>query len=251
MQRRSLRRLAASIFTLGSAFTVLGNFPDRLGNYVDVPAFWYDILLIIGIALIILAGLLFSGSKLPRIRSVIYGIAKVEPAALRNVHDFILTVLDDVASFEVFRSWYEKNPDVIQAVVKVTTSGFGARQELVGFFSVIPITEEAQALLESNELMCAAFTADHICDRTERPAAYYIGALGGVGRRGRHATLLQLMGYVTALLRRHSKLVFTRPMTEVGFRLAKDYRFSPVRKDVDDPKNTIYVRDFARDPMVF
>jgi hypothetical protein len=39
-------------------------------------------------------------------------------------------------------------------------------------------------------------------------------------------------------------------MTEDGLRLARDYRFSPVRRDVDDPKNTIYVRDFARDPTV-
>ena len=250
MQRSTLRRLAASSLTLGSAFAVLGGFPDRLGKYVDVQAFWYDILLIAGIALIVLAGLLFSGSKFPRISSVVYGIAAVEPAALRNVYAFILTILDDVASFEVFRSWYEKNPDIIQAVIKISSSGFGTRQELAGFFSVFPMTDEARALLESNELLGAAFTAAHICEPSQIPAAYYIGAVGGVGRRGRHATLLQLMGYVTALQRRHTKLVFTRPMTEDGLRLARDYRFSPVRRDVDDPKNTIYVRDFARDPTV-
>lgn len=251
MQGSTLRRGSAASFTLGGALTGLGSFPDRLSTYVAIPVLWYDILLIIGIVLIILSALLFWGSKLPPISSVSYGIGAVEPVMLRKVYDFILTVLDDVASFEVFRSWYEKNPEIIQAVVKIKANRLGTHQEIAGFFSIFPVTEEAKKLLERNELLGAAFAARHICDPREVPAAYYIGAIGGVGLRGRRATLFHLIGYMAALLKRHSKLVFTRPMTDDGLRVARDYRFRPVRSDAVDPKNTVYVRDFAIDPTVF
>jgi len=207
-------------------------------------------MIISGMALIILAVIFFLSSKLPRGPLITYGIAHVERAGLPNIHKFIRTILDDVAPFEVFQGWYEKNPNIIQAVIKVKSKPFQVQQEIVGFFSVFPITENARLLLNQNELLGASFTADHICKPNETPAAYYIGAMGGVGWRGREATLYQLLGYVAALLRRDGKLVYTRPMTNDGLRWARNYRFVPVKKNVDDPKNTIYVRDLSSDPSI-
>jgi hypothetical protein len=180
---------------------------------------------------------------------VTYNAASVQKSALPRLYEFIRDVLDEVAPYEVFESWYEKNPHVIIAVVKNTQNRFTSRQDIVGFFSVFPVNELAADLLWNNQLIGSGFSAGHICSQKEKPAAYYIGAVGGKGSRGRSYTLQHLIGHMAALLRHGPKTVFTRPMTSDGMRIARNYRFTPVRHTTSEEKDKIHVRDFQNDPV--
>jgi hypothetical protein len=248
MTRRGIRDLSLVLFTLGGAITGVFAFRDRVAVYLDLPAAAFDIGLLVGIVLTVASAAVWLLARLHLPLATLYYPAAVRPDQLQELYGFISGTLDGVAPYEVFRAWYDKNPEVIRAVVRERAYPLLRKRRVVGFYSLFPVSREARDLLSRNILKGTALEPAHILPKGRKPAALYIGAIGAKGRRGREATLQFLMGQLASEVERRCSLVFTRPMTPDGLRLARKYGFREVEADTFDRSDTIYVRDFSKDP---
>jgi len=102
----------------------------------------------------------------------------------------------------------------------------GANIKAVGLLALIPVARRAFRLLEANSLKGSGFTpADVLAHGEGPPVAYYLGAIGGIGRWARAAVLDALTNHVRELDRQGVESVFARPVTEDGLRLLRRMRF--------------------------
>ncbi len=176
-----------------------------------------------------------------------YICTKVGKSQLEALHAFCDEILGGVASIELVREWYDKNPNMLYWVSTHKSQAYQQMTTVVGVFSVFPVTQEAAQLLSENKLRGTDLTAKYIAAPGRQPAAIYIGAVAARGPRARQQTLMMLMGYVTALTAKKTPIVYTCPVTDDGLRVAKQYGFEPVVKGpLADERKVIFVRDFSK-----
>lgn len=241
--------------TAGAAILAVISNKERIDKLVFVQPIVYDVLLIVGIVFIILAPLVFAITRLsiPFNIQPQYDCLNVGSGQLEEIYLFCNQVLGEgIASIERVRQWYGKNHDIFYLIYERKRRSFKQTNTLVGFFAVFPVTQQAKRLLSKNQLKGTEFTADHIVARGHQPAAIYIGAVAARGFKAKERTLMALMGYVISLAVRKKILVYTRPISKDGLRLAKQYGFEPVvqkapsDKTKSDEAQMIFVRDFSK-----
>jgi hypothetical protein len=134
-------------------------------------------------------------------QTAIHFCSRVERNQLNNFHSFCLKILGNrIATIERMDEWLQKNPNVLYLVYARKNLEFKQINQIVGFFSIFPVTQEAKQLLSRNLLKGSEFTKEHIAAKGQNPAAFYIGAMGGEGFRGKQQTILMVMGYITSLI---------------------------------------------------
>ena len=109
---------------------------------------------------------------------------------------------------------------------------FGFKKKRVtGFYSIFPLKAEVPSLLDKEQISVRQFTNDHIASRNQRTISLY---LGGVATKGFGFSIINcLKGVILTEKRNGLEAVYTRPVTEVGLKLAKKAGFVPV----DDTAN--------------
>lgn len=252
MNPRKYNLVIGGLVTAGGTLLSVVGVKDRIDRLYVIPAYVYDIFLVAGLALLVLAviSLTISRINLQRGTQLQYVCSKVEDNQLEEVHTFCREILgDDIGTMERLREWHNKNPDILHVIYAQRQRRFKQIKTIVGFFSVFPVTTEAKQLLSRNALKGTEFNANHITARGRRPAAIYIGAVAGNGFKGREQTLMALMGFVTSLTERKTSLVFTRPISDDGLRLAKQYGFTPAIKASSKQEEGIFVRDFSKNAV--
>lgn len=181
-----------------------------------------------------------------RTLSTEYDIVRVRWNQLEEFYAFCTQLFgEDIADFHRVREWYSKNPNVLYAIYSLRHFGFVTKSKLVGCFSVFPVTKDAKELLERNELKGTELRATQITRPECGAAALYIGAIGASGFRAKQETLAALLGYVHSRTNKRTHVVFTRPITKDGMRLAKKHGFEPVLKSASEEADMIFFRDFG------
>jgi len=140
---------------------------------------------------------------------------------------------DDIADIDQIKEWHAKNPTLFYLVHKVSKSRGTKTERLVGFFDVIPVTKKAASLLEEEKVNGTTFRPEHIVKPNGSPAAIYVAAVAARGPRAQVWVLSKLEAYVEKS-RNKGLHVYTRPVTERGLQLAKQYDFNPVSPGTDD-----------------
>lgn len=157
-----------------------------------------------------------------------YVFSLASAAELEELHEFCKQFFGtDFSSLELMRAWRDKNPEIFWLLRERAPEGEGAPGRLVGYYSLIPLTERAAALVQSEQITGASLTADCVVARGEKPAAYYIGGIAALPEKPQ--------GYVVASLiqrldkeRRAGMPIYSRPVTRDGLRLIQKYGFTPV-----------------------
>jgi hypothetical protein len=243
--------------TFGGALLALVAIKDLLDHFRSLPRY-YQFMAAAGMFIVVVA---FAAAALWFARAFLfassryvwtdYSVGSVWPDQLDDFHAFCGSILgDDVASLDRLRLWHQKNPATVSAIYQDHRRGLKHKRRMVGFFSVFPVTKEAKELLSLNQLKGTELIPQQIVSRGHRAAALYIGGVGAKGFRARERTLGALMGHV-AILGQKTPLVFTRPVTKDGLRIARQQGFEPVMKGADPSVADgamVFVRDLALRP---
>lgn len=110
-----------------------------------------------------------------------------------------------------------------------------------GICSIVPMTDKAKALLEAENLNGLTFTPEHISKPRQEHTCLYIGSVGAIGARAKKHILIFLEGVIDSEFGKGIDVVFTRPTTKNGLRIAKRFGFIPVMDDAgEDELNRLY-----------
>lgn len=155
--------------------------------------------------------------------------------------------------------WMRKNPRVAWKIVWVARKTDAPREELVGFFELLPLTRSGEAKLLRNKPETGSLTKNdiHSAVRWKSARAYYIASVGVMDpenlkkRKRRLAERAASEGIVTKMLfETLLKLgapnqinVYGRPVTEDGLRVAREYAFSQVQTHLA-PSEAVWLRRF-------
>ena len=170
--------------------------------------------------------------------------------SLRSLLGFAKKFLGQVPTLKQVKELHNINPNAIWVVerVKENASSRITSTKTLGFFTILPLTEKAVRLVDDERLDALHFTAEHIATPKHKQAAFYIGSIAAKGFRAK----AEILGYVRGRVEEESKdgsgIVFTRPISKDGLRLAKKYGFQPVGDNVGaNELGRIYKRVFESD----
>lgn len=127
--------------------------------------------------------------------------------------------------------WQRRNKTVLTAVYMKKLKRGKIDKELVGVFKILPLTEQAVDLLESEQKTGATLKAQDIAGEGDKAAALYIGDVVASTRDGKAEVLRQLKQRVEPQIDLGVP-VYTRPLTADGARLVQKYNFVPVMKEI-------------------
>lgn len=172
--------------------------------------------------------------------------SQVGKADLPKVYDFVTEVLGPgISPVELMEEWHQKNPNMIWALTYRNSIGQGEWEQMVGCFSIIPLSRSAARAVRQGKLTGASFHGRHILSpKAKAIAAIYIG---GVVARGMKAQAY-ILGYMMAQIEPFAAKgipVYSRPVTAAGLRLLQKYHFVPV-KDGQTGIGAVYILDYER-----
>jgi hypothetical protein len=245
------KRLATGLSLLGIGGTVLGfGAAEQQLSALRLPHTIYAIALYGG-ALLFLVGVILAASSWepPGLPEVTYKFRPIRRIELRSQLRLVRDLLGEAPPLRAIKDIYNANPNSIWLAERITTYRSGTRSlKVIGFFSLVPLNENAVVLLEEERLDGLRFNSEHICSPKQRPAGLYIGSIAVHGWRARG----EILGYVRSRIDEAAEsgihLVYTRPITHDGLRLAKRHDFVPVADDCgDDELKRIYKREYQRE----
>lgn len=127
--------------------------------------------------------------------------------------------------------WQRRNKTVLTAVYVKKLKRGKIDKELVGVFKILPLTQQAVDLLESEQKTGATLKAQDIAKEGGEAAALYIGDVVASTRNGKAEVVRQLKHRVEPQIDLGVP-VYTRPLTADGARLVRKYNFIPVMKEI-------------------
>lgn len=127
--------------------------------------------------------------------------------------------------------WQRRNKTVLTAVYLKKLKRGKIDKELIGVFKILPLTQQAVDLLESEQKSGATLKAQDIANEGGEAAALYIGDVVALTRGGKAEVLRQLKQRVEPQIDLGVP-VYTRPLTADGARLVLKYNFIPVMKEI-------------------
>lgn len=162
---------------------------------------------------------------------------------LRLVHNFAKKFFrNNVSTLTQMKQWHKKNPHLYWLLILNKRTHKKTISKMVGYYTLIPLTERASALVEREELNGTLFTSEDIVADNQKPASIYIGAVAAnrLPFRARGVVLSYLKQHVERENKRGVTAVYTRPVNGTGLELVERYNFSPVDPNIDEGLNRIY-----------
>ena len=231
-------------FFLGPILLALAGAKDHITSYLPIPALTFDILAIVGVVTTLIAITIAIILRIPPPATVTYSSRTMKTSELNSVYEFIRGLVgDDIIPKNMLRMLINDYPNLIYVVERRTRGPLLNKNQIVGFFSVFPITDEARQLLEANALKGASFNQSHYTNDATNMGGLYIGAVGARGFFARGATLQQLIGNVSGRVGQKGIRVFVRPVNEYSERLIKKYEFIPCQQNSKKGQISNYYRD--------
>lgn len=247
MRKSPLKGFVLWSITIGGGLLALSGVKDQTTSIIKVPPVIFTLILVSGIVLVLISITIGSYLLIPTIagrKLITYEAVLAQRGDLEELHEFFEKhVGPHFATLEAWRKRHDKNPRTFFMVKAITKRKFKKKEVLVGAFTIIPVTDTARGLLEKDQLSAATFSPEHIAPTSEKPAALYISGIVGSNFRARGYALSLLINNLRMEKERGNHLLYTRPMTVDGLRLAKAHGFSPVNPTVKDQANCIYKRD--------
>lgn len=149
-----------------------------------------------------------------------------------------------ISPLELMRAWHAKNPEVMWMLMSQRAFGNGTYTQLVGCFSIMPISRPAARLVKQAKLFGNALQANHILKPNAKlVSGIYIGGVAAVGKRARAF----ILGYMMKEVLRYASLgipVYARPVTTEGLKMLERFFFVPV-KPGERGLHKIYVLDYS------
>jgi hypothetical protein len=151
---------------------------------------------------------------------------------LQAVHDFMTRWFgNETPSITRMRDWHRRNKTVFTAIYMKELAHGAVAKTLVGVFKVLPLAQDAVALIESEQVTGANLTAEHLVKFGERAAGLYIGDVAAMNRRAKGEVVRRLR-LIVQQYAANKVPIYTRPLTSDGVRLVRKYLFVPVLRGI-------------------
>ncbi|MGA9996866.1 MAG: SIR2 family protein [Pyrinomonadaceae bacterium] len=165
-----------------------------------------------------------------------YELRPARKDELEALHSFCVNFFgNEISPLRQMCEWYDKNPEIFWILLENRAAGNSSTKEIVGYYSVIPLTKEAAELISQEQITGAQFKAEHIVRKDGKPAAIYLGGIAAEGHDiakglGGKAGSLVVASIVQRLseVRRNRLPIYSRPITDIGLKYLNDFGFVPV-----------------------
>jgi hypothetical protein len=135
--------------------------------------------------------------------------------------------VEQVLSFEQFRSMWQID-SFVYGILWDRSEPTALR--IVGFISIFPLNKPAAEEMLSCRLRGSELRAEHLAQRQEQPAAYFIGAIAASSWKAKAEVVRLLDGAIAELkLQKENPLLLTSPFTTRGRALARKFGFRRLR----------------------
>ena len=241
-----------SALALAGTFLTTYSIKNAINDSLRVLPNWvYTIILIVGIFFFILslAILLLPPRLLEMVMNIDilsdpdFDCRPAKRSELKFVYDFSKEEIGgEMSPLPQMTHWYNKNRSIFWILIHTKSRKWGNVQKRVGYFSVMPLTENARKLIEREELNGLKFTTEHMVKKDEQPAAIYIGGIAAkrLPFRSRAILLTYLKEHMRRARERGVSLVYSRPVNEDGLRILLKNGFAPVADLPGNELNRIY-----------
>ena len=175
--------------------------------------------------------------------SISYEAREAKRTELRTIWEFAREELPECPSWNATKRHYNKTPDGFHLVERVIETRWWSYRSVVGFFTIVPVNDDGiKGLLEGSEFQEVFIAASF---RSNRAKGLYVGSIAARGVRARGEALGYLRGSLRQLTGSGLRMVFTRPITTDGLRLAHHHDFSPVNSEADETElGLVYFRHY-------
>lgn len=233
-------------FARGGLLTGAGSFVAAIPTLTTVPgpAAIATIFTFSGIGLGAIGVLLIVAPFIPRWHEEYPIVKRVGRGDLKRAYTFCGGFFgDDFSSFNSVKKWFRHNEKMFWMVEKHTHSGPARLSVVTGFFSILPLTQAGVKMLLEDQIDGTKFTTEHIEPNFDSPAAYYVGAIGSKGGKSKGVALGALIERMYVFLENYPAIVYTRPTTRDGLRIARQQQFEAVDGSGTEDLNKLYVRE--------
>lgn len=119
--------------------------------------------------------------------------------------------------------WSQVDPETISVIKKVETDGT-KHSELVAYFCVLRLNDQAAARMKRGELTGLQIRASDLARPGEPSSCVYVGGVIGADMVARAIALDHLITHITSMSLDPKTEVFTRPVTKDGLRLVRKFK---------------------------
>ncbi len=150
------------------------------------------------------------------------------PQDIAAVHDFAVRFLGpDISPIDLMTEWSRVDPETISVINRVETDG-AKQNELVAYFCVLRLNDQAGARMRRGELTGLQIRASDLARPGEPGSCVYVGGVIGADVIARAVALDHLIRHISSMSLDPKTEVFTRPVTEDGLRLARKFKMKQV-----------------------
>ena len=120
--------------------------------------------------------------------------------------------------------WYERNPQIFEILTR-KPAGSATMSDIEGYFSLLPLTEEARRAVNIGTYAGATLPPEAIAT-DESATALYIGGIAANTSKGQVKAVFRLRERLRGF--DGAKVIYTRPITEHGLKWVRDAQFTRV-----------------------
>lgn len=231
-RQRTLRLLSGWVCSVSLAVLGLAQFETHFEQAlgVKIPDLVFPWIVVLASAGTAVGVLLWMASWLWGSRSVPYFLSQnLSPAEVGALRRYAVSFFgESFASEARMIAWLARCKDCVIVVKRIRRKNLQVREDICGFFILLPLTRHAAELYKRKEITGATFLDEHIPTTSADTYAVYIAALAGNEQHACNSATLLLHRALLHHLEHGVRLVLTRPTSPRGQELAAEFGMLPV-----------------------
>jgi hypothetical protein len=160
-----------------------------------------------------------------------FKIYKLKPNQIDLIIKLSKQLLPQTPSKKSVKQIYKANGQMIRIQFRTIEFLGWKFSKPTGFCSIMPMKDDARALLDREELAGISFTPEHIVKPAGDKSCIYIGSIAAKGLRAKRDIILYIKGVIDTEFESGVECIYTRPTSKEGLTLAKRFGFEPVSSD--------------------
>lgn len=150
------------------------------------------------------------------------------PQDMTAVREFAVRFLGpNISPIDLMTEWSQVDPETISVIKRIDPDGTN-QKELVAYFCVLRLNDQAAARMKRGELTGLQIRASDLAKPDEASTCVYVAGVIGANIAAKAVALEHLKIHITSISSNPETQVFTRPVTDDGLRLVHQFKMKQV-----------------------
>jgi len=159
---------------------------------------------------------------------------------LPALHKYCLSIFgDQISDLSAMQSWFERNNNIFEILTRAE-AGKAQSDDIEGYFSVLPLTDEAKKAIAKGIYSGATLPTEAITS-ADRASLIYVGGVAANSPDNSRKIMHSLMARIDAF--DSANVIYTRPVTQDGLRWVLKSHFTRLDGSPNTLLNYIYKKD--------